>query len=253
MYPTLHIDLFHISSYWVMRLLVFVVIMYFVVRRATLIKVRVKTLVYITLCVFAFGFIGARLFHVLFNIDWYMRQPAEIIKITKGGAISYGGLIMGSGTALFLSRWYGLSSGKIMDLGGIGGAIYEVLARLGCFLQGCCYGKPTSLPWGVSFPPGSLPNRHFGDLPLHPTQLYLSIGNLFIFLFLIRFKPKFDGQIFLLYLILYSFLRLVMESFRADQPYVVFGLTPTQLIALFIGVGTIIGCVRLRKIAVKTR
>jgi len=99
-------------------------------------------------------------------------------------------------------------------------------------MNGCCYGKPTDLPWGIQFPPGheTYPN------PVHPTEIYDAILNLVLYLFLawLYRKKKFDGQIFAAYLICFAFTRSFVEMFRGDytQVHYVGGLTPGQMVSI---------------------
>ena len=120
-------------------------------------------------------------------------------------------------------RWYRLPIWKIADLFAPSIALGLFFARTGCFMAGCCYGKETSLPWGVTFTdPLSLARL---SVPLHPTQLYEAAGGLFLFLFLIWMEKRksYEGQIFWLFLLLYSILRFLIEFFRDDPRGFLFG------------------------------
>ncbi|GAB4259193.1 prolipoprotein diacylglyceryl transferase [Thermincola ferriacetica] len=102
------------------------------------------------------------------------------------------------------------------------------IVRIGCFLNGCCYGKPTNSTWGVIFP-------HLDNLYRYPTQLYSSAFGMGMFLFLLWFKKRktFDGQMFLLFLIIYGIERIIVEAFRENL--LIWGpITVSQLISAFV-------------------
>jgi phosphatidylglycerol:prolipoprotein diacylglycerol transferase len=107
---------------------------------------------------------------------------------------------------------------------------------MGCFLNGCCFGKECHLPWAVKFPPTSPAGSVMGDLPLHPTQLYSSLYGLIIFIILIlldRFKST-DGLLIGMFLLLYGVSRFIVDFFRyyEEQMFVIAGLEFNQLVSL---------------------
>lgn len=160
------------------------------------------------------GIVGARLFYVIGHWDYYSRNLGEIIQIHRGGLVFYGGLLLGVLAAVLVARIRKVPILKIADSLASPLAIGMVVARNGCFLNGCSYGRPTNLLWGVNF----------FDVPRHPTQLYELIHSLLIFLFLFfyvekRFEFKRDGSLFLVYIILYSFGRFLLEFLR-DSPII---------------------------------
>ena len=127
---------------------------------------------------------------------------------------------------------------KVSDFMIVGLPLGHAVGRIGCFLAGCCYGRPTNLPWGVTFTnPHSLVAPELLGVPLHPTQLYESVANLLLFFLLAKLytKPHKDGMILLLYVACYSFLRFTIEFFRGDyRGAFVLGLSPAQCIAILI-------------------
>src|SRR4030042_5659586 len=160
--------------------------------------------------------VGSRILFVLINFDLYRENPLRIFKIWEGGLVFYGGLILAIGVSIGYMRWYRLPIRKLFDLISPLLALGLFFGRIGCFFAGCCYGKETSLPWGVIFTdPNSLARL---NVPLHPTQLYDAANGLAIFFFL-NWKAKrktFDGQIFWLFLFLYSVTRFFIEILRGD-------------------------------------
>jgi phosphatidylglycerol:prolipoprotein diacylglycerol transferase len=125
-------------------------------------------------------------------------------------------LFLALAAAIYYIRRHHLPWRTTLDALALGIPVGQFFGRIGCFMAGCCYGKETSLPWGVTFTdPQSLARLHAS---LHPTQLYEAGAGLALFLFLIRMEKKqsFDGQIFWLFLLLYSILRFLIEFLRDD-------------------------------------
>ncbi len=181
------------------------------------------------------GVVGARIVYVIANIGYYIKYPIEILEIWKGGLIFCGGLISACISAIWFIKKYELDFWTIGDILGPGVALGQAIGRLGCFMAGCCYGKPTNCPWAVVFhDPHSLAPL---NIPLHPTQIYHSLACLIIFMILILMKKfqTYRGQIFLWYLVLHSIQRLLIERFRGDCRPVFFGnMTITQFTSLII-------------------
>ena len=127
-------------------------------------------------------------------------------------------------------------------------ALGQGIGRIGCFMAGCCYGRPTGSSWGVLFTnPKSLAPL---NIPLYPTQLFEAFSLFVIFLFLIFLhgKRKFEGQVFLWYLILHSTARLFVERFRGDERGLIPGseMTATQFVALLILLGSVVALLVIR-------
>jgi len=164
------------------------------------------------------AFLGARLLFIILNWGVYSEAPIKILLFWQGGLILYGGILGG----LFGGYLYCLktkqSFSRLCDPMGLAISLGLPLSRLGCVAVGCCYGKPTSMPWGITFRnPCSFANPL--GVPLHPTQLYeFSIGMaIFIALFIYRKRKTFNGEILLLYLIMASIMRIGLDLFRANS------------------------------------
>ena len=180
--------------------------------------------------------IGSRLAYIIMNLPYFLNRPLDALKLWEGGLVFSGGLIL----ALLALIWHvwrrHLSFWTIADLWSPGLAIGQGIGRMGCFMAGCCYGKPTELPWGITFSHSkSLAPL---NISLHPTQLYASLSGfiLFLVLILIQRKKGFEGRIFLWFLILHSTSRLFIERFRGDFRGLIPGteMSGTQLITLLI-------------------
>ncbi|MGO0122144.1 prolipoprotein diacylglyceryl transferase [Desulfothermobacter acidiphilus] len=187
----------------------------------------------LTFWVVVAGLIGARLAYVV--VDWphFAPNPVEIFFIWDGGLTFYGAVFLAVPVAWWLARRYRLSFGTAADLVAIAAAAGYPIARIGCFLNGCCYGKPTNLPWAVAFP--------FDGVPRHPTQLYSSLAGLIIFLILWRWRTKetFAGELAFFYVTLYCIYRFFLEFFRVTPP-AFWGLNIGQVASLAILFPTLI-------------
>ncbi|MBW1910351.1 MAG: prolipoprotein diacylglyceryl transferase [Deltaproteobacteria bacterium] len=192
--------------------------------------------------------VGSRLLYVLLNITYYSHEPVEIFKMWRGGLVFSGGII-GVIMAMFrYSERRNLSLWKIGDLWAPAAAVGQAIGRIGCFMAGCCYGKPTDLKWGVVFTyPNSLAPI---NISLHPTQIYSSILGFIIFfiLLIIRSKKKFEGQVFLWFLILHSTARLAIERFRGDDRGMLLNsnMSITQFVTIFILIASVVALMVLK-------
>jgi phosphatidylglycerol:prolipoprotein diacylglycerol transferase len=184
------------------------------------------------------AFLGSRILFVLINFGDYRRNPLHIFNLWEGGLVFYGGLIPAAAVALLYLRRHRLPIWKLADLISPLIALGLFFGRIGCFLAGCCYGEETSLPWGVVFKnPESLARL---NVPLHPTQLYDAANGLAIFLFLnwMERRKTFDGQIFWLFLFLYSITRFLIEMVRGDPRGFLFGglLSTSQAVGIVLAI-----------------
>jgi phosphatidylglycerol:prolipoprotein diacylglycerol transferase len=185
------------------------------------------------------GIAGARTVYV--TTYWHEQFAggplSEIFMIQHGGLVYYGGLI-GSTLACFIYvRVRKLPLWKVADILAPSIALGYVFGRIGCLLNGCCYGRACDLPWAIRFPEGH--ETHPVGLPatpVHPTEIYDSLLNLGLYLALawLYRRKKFDGQVFATYLIGYAATRSLVEMFRGDYTpaHIHGGLTPAHLIGI---------------------
>ena len=181
----------------------------------------------------------------------YRQHPLSLISLDflRSGGVFYGGFIGAVLTAYVLVRRYRLPWWQTADACAPAIALGNAIGRQGCFAAGCCWGKPTNLPWGVEFTERA---HEITGVPLgvhlHPTQLYESFATFIFFLFLVwlhRHK-KFRGQVILTYAVLYAIMRFIIEFFRDDQRGDILGLTShtglstSQLIALVVGAASLV-------------
>lgn len=186
----------------------------------------------------------ARALFVAMNWADFAPRPLQVLYLWREGGLSFhGGLIGGVLAAVAFARRSKLSSWLVVDMMTPGLALGYGLARFGCLLNGCCYGAPTSLPWGIRFP--YYPDSEIATDPSHPTQIYSALGSFLILaiLLLVRRRLPVRGQLFLLYLMLYAPMRAVVEIFRKGYTaQVVFdGLTQAQAASALIFVCALAG------------
>lgn len=183
------------------------------------------------------GVVGSRLLYVIGRREEYRSNLSEIFMVQKGGLVFLGGLLAALLAIVFYARVKKINLWKLLDAITPGTVLGYALGRIGCFLNGCCFGLPTNAPWGVIFPPDSLAYSYFPGQPLHPAELYsfLSMFMAFIALIIIyRFK-RFDGQVFFWGLIIYSIYRFLVEFIRYS-PIHWLGLTPSQWLVIPVAV-----------------
>ena len=177
---------------------------------------------------------GARILYVLLDLNEFRGNWWEVFQVWTGGISVHGAIVSGSLFLWWYCRRHKLSFLKFADICAPAFALGYAVGRIGCFLNGCCYGYACSLPWASRF----LINERTHSLtpPSHPTQLYATVMNLGVFLLLDRLSRlrHRDGQIFLLYLALYCVYRFIDEHFRKGATAEVFvaGLTHAQVFSL---------------------
>ncbi|HEX3185911.1 MAG TPA: prolipoprotein diacylglyceryl transferase [Pyrinomonadaceae bacterium] len=184
---------------------------------------------------------------MLFTEPEYRENPLGLLSLDflRSGGVFYGGLLGAILAGYFLMKRYKLPFWKTADACAPGIAIGNFFGRQGCFAAGCCWGKPTSLPWGVQF--SELGHEITGvpiDQHLHPTQLYESFAMLLVFFFLLWLhkRKRFSGQVVLVYGLLYAMIRFAVEFLRDDPRGDILGLTTltglstSQMISLVIGI-----------------
>jgi len=196
--------------------------------------------------------VGSRLMQVAVEYRYYMEHPIEVFMIWRGGLVFYGGFIGAFAVSVWYMNRHKLPVWRMADVMAPSIALGQAIGRLGCFSAGCCYGKPTCLPWAVTFSdPDTLA---ITGVQLHPSQLYESFGALLIFLFLYTYRKKvaFDGQLFWMYALLYSVLRFSLEFLRGDvqRGFMALGdfnVSTSQAVAVFAFLTSVVMLSRLKK------
>ena len=178
------------------------------------------------------GVIGARVFYVVQNWSFYRLHPAAIIRIDQGGLVFYGGFILAVAVLIYYIRKIcHADTVRVLDITAPALAAAHALGRIGCFFNGCCFGKPADFFWCAAYPSGSEPFRKYGDIPLHPVQLYEAVLNIFLAVLLFYMVRKCRrGIVMASYILTYGILRFIDEFFRGDHSDFVKGFTPAQVI-----------------------
>lgn len=192
-----------------------------------------------------FGILGARLYYCVLNYEFYLRFPTEIIAIRHGGISIHGALIGGTIGLWIFAKRHKINPIKLCDVCAIGVSIAQAIGRWGNFFNSEAFGTPTNLPWKLYIAPQYRPIPYQDYQYFHPTFLYESVLDIVIFIilmFLVKTnKLKKDGNLALIYLILYSIVRILVESFRIDSVRYVLGMP----VAIFVSIGIIIISVAL--------
>jgi len=202
--------------------------------------------------------------HVVANLD---RVDFGLVRIDRGGLVFYGGLVAATAAGIFLIQRKGLRLGNVADCVAPSLALGLAFGRIGCYLNGCCWGRICHGPLAVTFPAsyaGSriIPNPVFSShlakglvdadaprsLPVHPTQLYSSLAAFTIFLLLTWWfgRRKRRGELFAMFAALYGVARFTLESFRADNAPIFMGMTLSQSISVVIFAAGIVLLIWLR-------
>lgn len=246
MYPELfRIGPITINSYGIMLALAFIVGIFLAIKKAEKRGIQSDTIVNLAFIVMISAIIGSRLFYVLFHIDEFKgRWIYTFLPVQPDGTIGLGGLIFLGGFvgALLSAEIYlhikKISFWKIADSVAPSLALGLFFGRIGCFLNGCCFGEACDLPWGVTFPPNSPAGYRMGQVDIHPTQLYASAYGLLIFLILMVLdrKERHNGLLFSVFLILYGISRFTVDFFRfyENQMFLIDGIGFNQLVSLLL-------------------
>lgn len=261
MYPELfRIGNFPVHTYGVLLALAFLIALFVAARLAARDGLPRDRIYDLGLWILLAALVGSKALMLLTERE-YRADPWQLISLDflRSGGVFYGGFLAAVATAYWLARRYNLPWWPTADAFAPGIALGQTIGRQGCFAAGCCWGKPTSLPWGVQFT--ELGHEVTGvplGVHLHPTQLYESFAAFAVFLFLLWLhrRKSFSGQIISVYAILYGVMRFTIEFFRDDPRGDIWGLTTlthlstSQLISLLVGIsGLVVYIIRRRTAA----
>jgi phosphatidylglycerol---prolipoprotein diacylglyceryl transferase len=255
MHPVLfHIGHISIYAYGTMLMLAFVAGCLWAIREGKRYGVTSEQITDLTFWILIFALVFARMAFIIMNLGFYRTQPLSNFFSIQGnlgvqGLSFHGGLAGAMLGGLFFCRRRHISWLLLADICAPAAALGYGIARIGCFLNGCCYGAPTNLPWGVRFP------DDFGGFtaPSHPTQIYSALGSWLIFAILLKLRTRLlgRGQLFFTYLALYCVLRFVVEFFRAgysaEYMQILFtSLTQAQVASVLVFIVSILIVIKLR-------
>lgn len=189
------------------------------------------------LLIFVAAFVGGKVFLFFEDPKAYLDDPARLL--TGRGFVFYGSFVVAVPAMIMFFRKNKLDTYRMLDVMAITTCLVHMFGRMGCFLAGCCHGKPTESPIGVTY---SDPRCYADplDTPLFPTQL-MEAGSIFVIMVVLLFardRRTFYGQLFLSYLFLYAVVRFVLEFFRGDEErgLILGAISHSQIIALGIAV-----------------
>jgi phosphatidylglycerol:prolipoprotein diacylglycerol transferase len=205
--------------------------------------------------------VGSRGLHVVENAAVYAGDPARALRFWEGGLSMLGGVLLAIAASALYARAIGRSFLWIADLCAPSIALGEALTRIGCFLNGCCFGTPCDLPWAVVFPPVGRAGQVFPDTAIHPTQLYSSVYSLVVLGILLTVewrKPRQPGVLIGSYLLFLAIGRFSLEFLRYSEParHIAVGnlsLTSGQLISLVVFALGVLLLLASGKLAGRTR
>ncbi|MFM7183524.1 MAG: prolipoprotein diacylglyceryl transferase [Planctomycetota bacterium] len=220
-----------IRGYGVMLLVAAAAGTWLTIVRGRAIGIDADTILALATDVFIWGLVGARLFYVVqyreqfFRADMSLLQSlAAIANIAAGGLVVFGSLPTAAVAVVRFAARRRIPLLRLADCIAPGLLLGLAVGRVGCFLNGCCYGGPCDLPWAVRFPTGSAPAEHYpatggGSQPLHPAQLYAAVDAALLALLAVLFTPlaRRDGEVFAVVLTLHPLSRILLESIRVDE------------------------------------
>jgi phosphatidylglycerol---prolipoprotein diacylglyceryl transferase len=241
MYPYIEIGSLTVETYHI-----FMVIGFFIAIGVVLIlnkkhpsyQLPVKEILFLFAYVVVGALLGARLVFVITHIGTMVDDPSTILPIIiNGGLVFYGGVLGGMGMGYLYIRQYGLDPIKYSNLFIVAVPLGHGCGRVGCFMAGCCHGKPTESVMGVVF--NFDPSYPYYGVRVHPTQLYEATFNIMLFVTMVvlflKFRHKHRPYIFVsIYLVAYGIFRFVNEFFRGDEIRGIFILSTSQWISLFL-------------------
>jgi phosphatidylglycerol:prolipoprotein diacylglycerol transferase len=177
--------------------------------------------------------VGAKLLLLIVDFDQFTANPRDLLSLARSGGVFYGGLIAAVVVALLYLRRHHMPLWTTTDVFAPGIALGHIVGRLGCLLAGCCFGKPASVPWAVTFtdPAANAISGTPLGVPLHPTQLYDAGAEALILIVLLLFERRgraFPGRTFWTYMLLYGVSRFVVELYRGDSRGLVFDTLSTS-------------------------
>ncbi len=213
-------------------------------------KIKKETIIDLAFWLIIGGVIGARLYHILLELQYYLSNPIDAIKIWQGGLAIHGAILAGIVIIWRFSKKHQYNFWLLSSIIAPGLALAQAIGRWGNYFNQELFGKPTKLAWSIPIDLANRPIEYISNEFFHPAFLYESTGNLLIFLILITIhiwiikKHKFNNICYLLsvicYLSLYSLLRFTTEFIRIDPVYTIAGLRFPQIVSLLIIFASII-------------
>ena len=220
MHPELlHLGFLHLRSYGLMMAVAFVVGTFLGLREARRLGLDEDRVVNVILATLIASVFGARMLYVLEHLSEFRREWTSVLALWQGGLTLYGGIAAGTFAGLVAAKRLRLPVWITADALTPSLALGTMFGRIGCFLNGCCYGRPTPLPWGVVFPHDSFSFLEYGDQPVHPSQLYNAIVGLLLFVLFQSLRGRFrvPGVMFWSFIVLFALIRIPLDLTRTYE------------------------------------
>jgi phosphatidylglycerol:prolipoprotein diacylglycerol transferase len=258
MFPELfHVGPLHLRSYGVMMAVAFLVGTWLSLIEARRLRLDEDKLVNVILVTLIASVFGARMLYVIEHLQEFRREWGSALALWQGGLTLYGGVVAGTFAGLVAARRFGLPMWVVADALTPAFALGTMFGRVGCYLNGCCYGHPTELPIGVVFPPDSFAGLEYGAVPVHPSQLYNAAAGLLLFAvtWALRKRVTVPGTLFWGFLVGFSLLRIPLDLTRSYEPEAVllhlgaWDVTESQLTSFALAMFGLLMLVRLRRAA----
>jgi len=226
-----------VYSYGVLLASAYLLALYYAVHRARRFGLDANRILDLGIYIIISALIGAKLLLLLVDFSYFRQHPAEIWTLARSGGVFYGGLIVAFAVGFWYMRKHHLPVWPVADAMAPGLALGHVVGRFGCLLAGCCYGRPTALPWGVTFTDPFAASNVGTPLhvALHPTQLYDGGAEFLILIFLLATEKYWRhraGWTWWIYILLYGISRFFIEFFRGDPRGFTMGLSTSQWISM---------------------
>ncbi|HEU4786446.1 MAG TPA: prolipoprotein diacylglyceryl transferase [Gemmatimonadaceae bacterium] len=241
---------FPVYTYGVLLAAAYLSGLWFAVRRARARGLDPDRVMDLGIWIIASALVGAKLLLLVVDFGYYREHPGDLLNVVRSAGVFYGGLIAAVLTAFWYMRRVKLPLWPTTDAFAPGIALGHVVGRLGCFMAGCCWGKPTDLPWAITFT-DRLAMANVGTplgVALHPTQLYEAGAELLILVALLATERRgrsFAGRTFWIYMLAYAVSRFIIEIFRGDPRGSIGVLSTSQLISVILVPVSIFMLVRL--------
>lgn len=245
----------HVRSFGAAMAVAFLVGTWLGLREARRLRLDEDRFVNVILVTLVAAVLGARALYVIEHLAEFRDEWGSVLALWQGGLTLYGGLVAGTFAGLVSARRFGLPRWLVADALTPSLALGLMFGRLGCHLNGCCYGQPTTLPWGVKFPHDSFAYLEFGDTPVHPSQLYNAGLGLLLFaaVWIARRRVRTPGVLFWSFLLAFAIVRIPIDMTRAYETDALLlragplSVTESQLTSAALALFSALMLVRLRR------